>query len=171
MNANSQNPSASKNGCSAEETLRLIASLPAPEGLENRIHEALRSAPRRGVLLDWPGKGPLRRDWMRAAAAAAIAFVITGGGWGVYTRVQQGQPARVIVMPAHGAAAGSFSGAGAIRMPQTLNGPVLEHAVKTPVAPAKAQATAKKTPKKAMAQAVHSSAAGHPAIAAASPQK
>ena len=37
---------------------------------------------------------------MRTAAAAAIVFVVAGGGWGVYTRVQQGQPARMIVMPA-----------------------------------------------------------------------
>lgn len=165
MNGNSQNPFAQKSGSSAEETLRLIASLPAPEGLEDRIHEALRSAPPRGLLLNWPRESLLRRDWMRAVAAAAIAFVVTGGGWGVYSRVQQGQPARMMVMPAHGAAPGSFSGAGAIRTPQTLNGPVLTHPPKTASEPAK---TAKKKP----GRAPHPSAtADKAAVQEASPAK
>jgi hypothetical protein len=135
MSSNFHNPFATNGasraaGSDADETLRLIAGLPAPEGLEDRIHEVLRSAPRRGQLLSWPRQPFARHDWMRAAAAAAIAFVVVGGGWGVYSRVQQGQPA----MPAHVAAPGGFSGAGAIRTPQTLNGPVLAQTVrgKTP---------------------------------------
>ena len=39
---------------------------------------------------------------MRGAAAAAIVFVVAGGGWGIYTRVQPSQPAKVMVMPRAG---------------------------------------------------------------------
>ena len=74
----------------AEDTLRLIANLPAPQGLEDRLIEGLRSAPRQGRVLSWPGAMSSSRDWLRTAAAAAIAFVIVGGGWGVYSRVQPG---------------------------------------------------------------------------------
>jgi hypothetical protein len=140
MNSNSQNPFAGNGAIHAansdaansdvENTLRLIATLPPPDGLEGRIHQALQSAPRRGRLLAWPaGSGP-GAGWMRAAAAAAIAFVIAGGGWGVYSRVQQGKPAKMIAMPPHVAGPGSFSSAGAMRTPQTLNGPVLTHPTK-----------------------------------------
>ncbi len=115
---------------SAEETLRLIASLPAPAGLEERVHSALRSAPRRGRVLAWPEGFRPQSGWMRTAAAAAIVFVVAGGGWGVYTRVGQNRPAKVLVMP-HIAAPGGFSGANAVRTPQTLSGPT--------VAPAPAQ--------------------------------
>jgi hypothetical protein len=114
---------------SAEETLRLIATLPAPEGLEdrieNRLEAALRSAPPSGHVLHWPAHIHQDRPWFRVAAAAAIAFVVVGGGWGVYSRVERQQPANVTVSPAPGPAAGGFSNAGAIRTPQTLNGPVV----------------------------------------------
>jgi hypothetical protein len=131
MSFNSHNLSGTSGVSPAEETLRLVASLPAPEGIEERIHETLRTAPRRGTVLTWPA------PWMRAAAAAAIAFVVAGGGWGIYSRVQPGQPA----VPAHVAVPGGFSGAGAIRTPQTLAGPVVSH-------PAKAQPAQPKTQKK-----------------------
>ena len=61
---------------------------------------------------------------MRGAAAAAIVFVVVGGGWGVYLRVQPVQAPKVIAMP-RVSAGGGFSSAGAMRTPQTLNGPVL----------------------------------------------
>jgi hypothetical protein len=116
-----------------DATLRLIANLPAPEGIEDRVHARLRSAPRSARILEWPSA--LRTDsaWIRSAAAAAIAFVVVGGGWGVYSRVQ---PNNVIAMPPHVAAPGGFSNAGAMRTPQTVNGPVLEHPANAPAAPA-----------------------------------
>jgi hypothetical protein len=119
----------------AEETLRLIAGLPAPEGLEDRVKAALHAAPRTGRVLQWPTEaGPGRRwmqsPWARSAAAAAIVAVVAGGGWGVYSRVQPAQPPRVIAMP-RVAAPGGFSSAGAMRTPQTLNRPVLNHPLKT----------------------------------------
>lgn len=113
----------------AEETLRLIAGLRVPEGLEERVRAGLRSRSRTGRILAWPAAPRLDSDWMRAAAAAALVFVVAGGGWGIYSRVQQTQPARVIAMPPHIAAPGGFSSAGAMRTPNTLNGPVLVHPV------------------------------------------
>ncbi len=132
---------------SAEETLRLIASLPAPAGLEDRVRAALRAAPnrgraggeerwqarkagvagvaRRGRVLAWPAALRHESNWMRTAAAAAIVFVVVGGGWGVYTRVEQNQPAKVIVMPSRMPVPAGFSGAGAVRTPQTLPGPAV----------------------------------------------
>ncbi|MGB7266962.1 MAG: hypothetical protein WBC92_15715 [Terracidiphilus sp.] len=129
MNSNPEN-SLSHQPQSAEETLRIVASLPAPAGLEDRVHAALHVAPRRGRVLAWPNGLHPQSGWMRTAAAAAIVFVVAGGGWGVYTHVQQVQPARVIVMPARMPAAGGFSSAGAMRTPDTLPGPTAPKPVK-----------------------------------------
>jgi hypothetical protein len=122
MNTNPHNPINS-----GEDTLRLIAGLPAPAGLEDRVHKALRAVPRNGRVLAWPArfraKTVLESNWMRAAAAAAIVFVVVGGGWGVYTRVQPGQAGKVIVIPQRMPASGGFSGAGAMRTPATIPGP------------------------------------------------
>ena len=112
---------------SAEQTLRLIAGVPAPEGLEDRVHKAFRAAPRNGRVLAWPAgmrsRISFRSNSIRTAAAAAIIFVVVGGGWGVYSRVQLVQTGKVVVMPAPMTNTGGFSGAGAIRTPQTLPGP------------------------------------------------
>jgi hypothetical protein len=166
MNSDPHNPSASDPG-TGEETLRLIASLPAPEGLEDRVHAALRvvathQGPRQRILVDgvedndfrrpinragggnrsrvlaWPSGLNPQSSWMRTAAAAAIVFVVAGGGWGVYSRVQQIQPARVIVMPSRMPASGGFSSTGAIRTPQILPGPTAPQPVKPHPAPPKA---------------------------------
>lgn len=146
MNSNPHDPLTSETASEsvltpAEETLRLIANLPAPEGLEDRVHAALNSMPRRSRVLAWPRALRAESGWMRGAAAAAIVFVVAGGGWGVYTRVestqiQRNQPAKVIVMPARTPIAGGFSGAGAMRTPLTLPGPAAPEPVK--ISPAKA---------------------------------
>ena len=113
-----------KDAGSGEETLRLIAKLPAPDGLEDRVNAGLKSAPRTGHILEWPAMLQPAGGWIRGAAAAAIVFVVAGGGWGIYMRVQPNQPAKVIAMPRAGAG-GGFSSAGAMRTPQTLNPPVI----------------------------------------------
>lgn len=133
LNQNDHAPNA--NAGPAEETLRLVASLPAPQGLEDRLKARLKAAPRNGKVLRWPsgsggGNAWLRGTVARAAAAAAIVFVVAGGGWGVYSRVRPADSPKVIAMPERANAPGGFSNAGAMRTPQTLNGPVLAHPVK-----------------------------------------
>jgi hypothetical protein len=160
MSSNPHNP---MNADSAEETLRLIASLPAPAGLEDRVHKALRAAPRGGRVLAWPAgfraRTVMQNHWMRAAAAAAIVFVVVGGGWGVYSRVQPGPAGKVIVMPPRAPDSGGFGGAGAIRAPQTLPGPQVREQGTQPV---KQPAAAKK--KIGSAQPAASQAAPQPAV-------
>ena len=139
MNTTNQNAFAND---SVEATLRLIANLPAPKGLEDRINASLRTAqqsvPRKGRLLSWPGtKFRPGSDWMRSAAAAAIVLVVAGGGWGIYTRVQ---PTKGIAVPPHVASPAGFSSAGAMRTPNTLNGPVVKHPVTAVTQPAKSPA-------------------------------
>ncbi len=120
-----------------EDTLRLIASLPAPQGLSDRVQAELRAAPRVGRLLT--DRGPLRPPfgWMysgflRGAAAAAIVGVVAGGGWRIYSRVQPAPSPRVEIVPAPVSPAGNgFSNAGARRVPQTLDGPLLSHPIVT----------------------------------------
>jgi hypothetical protein len=142
MRSNPHNPMTSvPHSGPGDETLRLVASLPAPAGLAERVHEVLHSAPRSGRVLTWLARFrtriALHHDWVRAAAAAAIVLVVVGGGWGVYSRVEQNQPAKVFVMPEQTPASGAFSGAGAIRTPQTLPGPTVKP-------PAKKTAASKK---------------------------
>jgi hypothetical protein len=125
----------------AEETLRMIARISAPEGLEERVQAGLRTATNtasgRARILRWPAALRLENAWMqdlaRAAAAAAIVAVVVGGGWGISSRVQPNQSSSAIAVPLRGAGQngqvgqGGFSSAGAIRTPQTLNGPIVEH--------------------------------------------
>jgi hypothetical protein len=147
MNSNSHNALNSGSGPnSGEDTLRLIAGLPAPAGLEERVHKALRAAPRSGRVLAWPERfrariasgAALESNWMRAAAAAAIVVVVVGGGWGVYCRVQPGPAGKVVVMPQRIPGSGGFSGAGAIRTPVTIPGPTVKQPAKKAAAPKKA---------------------------------
>jgi hypothetical protein len=131
---------------SGEDTLRLIASLPAPEGLADRMHEGLRHAPTARVL-HW--NGPLRpsANWMqstmaRGVAAAAIVCVVAGGGWRIYSRVQPAPAAKVLAIPPLVTQGGGLSPSNAKRVPDTLIGPVLTH----PVADNAEQQVVDKTP-------------------------
>jgi hypothetical protein len=125
---------------SAEKTLRLLASLPAPQGLADRVHERLRVAPPPARILGWPrlmrpAGGWMHGNFARSAAAAAIVCVVAGGGWRIYSRVELAPANNVIVMPTRIAPEPrGFSSAGAARVPQTLDGPVLTHPVKEPPA-------------------------------------
>ena len=123
---------------SGEDTLRLIASLPAPEGLADRVKAGLRTAPEAGRVLMWRGPVISARGWMytsaaRGAAAAAIVCLVAGGGWRIYSHVQPGPSANVEMKPALSAPPSSrFSTANAPRVPDTLDRPLITH----PVAPA-----------------------------------
>jgi hypothetical protein len=133
-----QNGFSNESGGDAEATLRLIAKLAAPDGLEDRVHAKLIAAPRHGRVLAWPGAVVPTGGWLRAVAAAAIVCVIAGGGWGVYSRVQPGQSTQPVTgthmaSPGTGQSAGQgqFSTGDAVRRPQTLNGPAAPAAVTT----------------------------------------
>ena len=109
----------------AERTLRLIASLPAPAGIEERVKSGLRAAPKRTAVLAWPADGRrwMRSAGMRMAAAAAIVLMIAGGGWGVYSHIQVAPVASAA--PSALPDGGGFNAAGAKRTPKTVDGPVV----------------------------------------------
>jgi len=143
-------------GHSGEDTLRLIAGLPAPEGLEDRVHARLRTAPRTAGLLHWPFAPVMgyriHSTAFRTAAAAAIVCVVAGGGWQIFSHVQTAPQPNAIVQPARIGNSGSFSNAGAMRTPDTLDRPVLKHPLPSnqqdslapaPAAPAKKHKPAK----------------------------
>ena len=115
----------------AEKTLRLIATLPAPKGIETRVKGRLQAAPSRPYVIEWPfssrdGSGWMRGSGIRAAAAAAIVLIVAGGGWGVYSRTHVAQAPTALVAPAgQGSGASGFTGANATRKPQTVVGPVV----------------------------------------------
>jgi hypothetical protein len=144
MRSTAQNPfDASPDANAYEETLRLIARLPAPEGIEERVQAGLRGTGLRArrhtasgkaasgsavsskaTILHWPKAQQLESVWARTAAAAAIVFVVAGGGWCISSRIAPPPPQAAVALP-RVAARGGFSSAGAMRTPQTLNGPVV----------------------------------------------
>jgi hypothetical protein len=128
MNPSAQNPFDSSSG-NYEETLQMVARLSPPEGLEERVQSGLRTVSPKARILRWPGALWLENGWMqsmaRAAAAAAIVAVVVGGGWGISSRFQPTQPSSAIAVPPHVTSQGGFSSAGAMRTPQTLNGPIV----------------------------------------------
>ena len=124
MNSSLQKPFVGSSG-NFEETLRLIARISSPEGLEERVRAGLHAASPNTRILRWPVALRLDNDWMRAAAAAAIVAVVVGGGWGISSRFQPTQPSSAIAVPQRGAGQTGFSSAGAMRTPQTLNGPII----------------------------------------------
>ena len=115
----------------AEETLRLVASLPAPEGIEDRVKTGVRAADRQaGVVMSWPNSLASKARWtqvsaMRAAAAAAIVFVVAGGGWGVYSHIHLAAAPTAVAAPPRIDGGAGMSAAAARRTPKTLDGPVV----------------------------------------------
>jgi hypothetical protein len=146
----------------AEETLRVIARLPAPDGLADRVQAGLRAAPRSSRVLRWPvwfaGDGFRYGTALRGAAAAAIVCVVAGGGWRIYSHVQTAPSAQALPVPAR--MGNGFSSAGAMRTPDSPSAPVLTHALipapqvpamNLPAHPAPAHRRAKKHKKAAPA--------------------
>lgn len=150
MNIERQNEFSSGPASAAEETLRMVAKLPAPDGLVDRVQERLRTAPRPARVLAWPLAAVAFRysSAMRGAAAAAIVLIVAGGGWSIYSHVQPLSVAAPITAPAR-ISGGGFSSAGAMRTPDSPNGTVLTHAIKAVSAPpAPQKKTARKPAKK-----------------------
>jgi len=105
----------------AEETLRLLATLPPPEDLADRVHARLASAavapPRRGFWSYW-----LPAQRFQFAAAAALMLAVVGSTWGVYHQHSQlGATAPAPHPAAPAPAASGFGTAGTVRVPPTLN--------------------------------------------------
>lgn len=114
----------------AEKTLRLIATLPAPEGIEERVKAKLKSAPRQAAVIGWPLAAGHRGGWihtsaMRAAAAAAIVIVVAGGGWEVYSHIRVAPAPSAVVIPPPITGHSGLSTASTMRVPQTLERPVI----------------------------------------------
>jgi hypothetical protein len=169
MNQNIQNPNSAnplnevseRTSSEAEHTLRLVAALPPPVELTDRVHRRLShgraSLPRRGFWALWM---PAQR--LQFAGAALLALVFAGSAWSVF-HAKSGAPGRVPaaqktagpvgpaspVSPAT-PAAGGFSTAGTERRPSTLT------PIKAPPAPKKkpsaSHAAAKRAPKPDAAQ-------------------
>lgn len=110
-----------------DATLRLIATLAPPAGMEDRVFAGVLAAPRAGRVLQWP-KPLYARDWVRSIAAAVIVLAVGGGGWGIYSHVEQKMPGQATIAPRPMLQPGGFSSADMIRRPQTLNGPVVKKA-------------------------------------------
>jgi hypothetical protein len=111
----------------AERALRLIATLPPPVGIEERVKAGLRTPPRQKNLVRWPSatgpRGWMHSSAMRAAAAAAIVAVVAGGGWEVYSHIRVAPQPAAIAVPQPIDGRSGLSSAGAMRTPQTLDGP------------------------------------------------
>jgi hypothetical protein len=112
----------------AERSLRLIASLPAPVGIEDRVKSGLRGSPNQTGVIAWPLSSPNRAGWaqvsyFRAAAAAAIVLVVAGGGWGVYARFGPAPAPAAEAVPQRVDGGSGLSPAGAKRTPKTVEGP------------------------------------------------
>jgi hypothetical protein len=126
-----------ESGDEAVETLRLLAALPPPAELTERVHRRLAEAQavpeRRGFWSLWM---PVQR--FQFAAAAVLAVVVAGSMWSVYHgHPQTGSGGRTASPAGSGTQAGSpdagggFDGAKAARVPPTLN------PIKVPPAPKK----------------------------------
>ena len=51
----------------AEETLRLIASLPAPEGIEERVKAGVHAADRQARVVSWPVSASSKARWTQVS--------------------------------------------------------------------------------------------------------
>jgi hypothetical protein len=111
----------------ADATLRLIASLPVPEGLAERVRGGLHSGTlREGArVLSWPKTARAGIVWLRGAAAAAIVCVVAGGAWWISAKAPAAGGSAAAA-PVHVRPAGGFSNASAMHTPDTLKGPVLK---------------------------------------------
>lgn len=113
-------------GREAEETLRLVAKIPAPEGLEERVQrrldaEVLRSAERRHSV--WSLWMPGRK--LQFAGAAVLSAAVAGSAWSVYHGQRLAADAnaaakQAVPAPAKSPAGSGFTPAGAVAVPHTL---------------------------------------------------
>jgi hypothetical protein len=133
MNQNlySGNESGYESRHEAEETLRLVAQLPAPEELTERVHRRLHAASTSGRRGFWSLWMPAQR--LQFASAALLVVAVAGSAWTVRHAVRggaaTGQPAlqssgqSIVQQPARQPApqASGFSTAGSEARPASLS--------------------------------------------------
>jgi hypothetical protein len=102
------------------ETLRLLAELPPPDGLKDRVHRRLDArmdeelAPRRGFWSLWM---PVRR--LQYAGVAVLVVALAGATWSV-RHSRDGAPGAQPLAPAAAQPGHAFGSAGAEARPATL---------------------------------------------------
>lgn len=153
MNMNNQFGAQPGMHSETDDTLRLLAKLPVPDGLEERVHASLKHTSRSAEVISWPSSGGSARGWMngplmRGAAAAAIVLVVMGGSWAMSSYVHPAPIPQAIAQPRVIAPRGGFSSANAMRTPTTLNGPTVQPSEVKAAATSSAQGSAKRTKKK-----------------------
>jgi len=150
------NPSPSTNDPQAsgdpEATLRLLAQLPPPEGLADRVHRSLASA---------PDPAPSPRFWslwlpahrLQFAGAAVLVTAMAVSSWTILESRRPSSPTAKTTVPRTAADSdrSTFSSADAERRPATLK------PIKVPPAP-KTSAAPKKKPSAAKSRAIRPSA-------------
>jgi hypothetical protein len=141
----------------AEQTLRLLAQLPPPAELTDRVHRRLDLALREEAKGTgarfwtlWMPEGWMPARRFQFAAAAVLAVAVAGSTWSVYhLHPRGGTSTTPAVLPA--AQGGGFGSDNAERHPTTLT------PIKVPPAPKKkagpSHASSKKVAKPAAAQA------------------
>jgi hypothetical protein len=147
------NPSNRVDQAGHEETLRLLAELPPPAELTERVHRRIAEAQvtpeRRGFWSLW-----LPAQRFQFAAAAALMIAVAGSTWSLYHRHPQAGTARQNPAPAPQqsapASASHFDNAGAMRVPPTLKPIPVQRAPKKK--PSASHAAAKPSPKVLAAQ-------------------
>jgi hypothetical protein len=111
-------------GDEAAETLRLVAKLPAPDGLDERVHARLRhkmaeaSEPRVSFWAFWT---PVRR--LQFAGAAVIALAVAGSTWSMHHASASGLGPHgnsPVATPAEQGGHSAFGSAKAERVPPTI---------------------------------------------------
>ena len=115
-------------GSDAEETLRLLAKLPPPAELTERVHRRIAEAQAMSESQMYK-RGGFWSLWLPAqrfqfAAAAVLAIAVAGSMWSVYHRHPGAGAAKQNPSPAPQqsapASASHFDNAGAVRVPPTL---------------------------------------------------
>lgn len=139
-----------------EATLRLLAQLPPPEGLADRVHRNLAAA---------PDPAPAPRFWslwlpahrLQFAGAAVLVTAMAASSWTILESRRPTSPAAKTAVPGTAADSGrsAFSSADAERHPATLKPIKVPSAV--PPAP-KTSSAPKKKPSAAKSRAVRPSA-------------
>jgi hypothetical protein len=104
----------------ATETLRLLATLPPPEGFTDRVHRrvanAAKAPSRRGFWSLWM---PMQR--LQFAGAALLVLAVGGASWSVYrTNNHAPHASGAPGVAPQVAPSGGFGSAGAERHPSTL---------------------------------------------------